>query len=201
MIVGSQTLSISIQKAELKQNSIVQAAETLFLQQGYGVTSMDSIAHEAGVTKQTVYRYFESKQALFIAIMKGIREKGSAAYIFSSGSVQEELMGYGKYLLGFHVQPSALGLYRLMLTEGRNENLSKVFMNTGPKQVIQPLVEFLRQQYPALVEPEFTAQMFVTMALAPRNQLLIGSKGQLKKSAQNEHIEKVVLLFLKMIAT
>jgi AcrR family transcriptional regulator len=193
-------LSISIQKAELKQKTIVQAAETLFLQQGYGVTSMDSIALQAGVTKQTVYRYFESKEALFIAVMQGIRVKESAVYTFSSGPVNEELMGYGSYLLAFHLQPSALGLYRLMLTEGSDEKLMNTFINTGPKFVMQPLIVYLQEHYPTLDEPEFAAQMFITMALAPRNKLLMSGKSQLKKSAQKAHIEKVVQCFIKMIA-
>lgn len=190
----------SIEKAELKQKIIVQAAETLFLQQGYGVSSMDSISRQAGVTKQTVYRYFQSKEALFIAVMRGIRTKESAVYHFSSGPVNEELTGYGSYLLAFHVQPSALGLYRLMLTEGGDEKLMKIFMNTGPKFVLQPLITYLREHYPTLDEPEFAAQMFIAMALAPRNKLLISGKSQLKKSTQKAHIEKMVQCFLKMIA-
>ena len=175
------------------------AASRLFLQQGYGLTRMDLIAQEAGVTKQTVYRYFVSKEALFAAVMETIRNNESIPYTFSSGSEYEELLSYGKRLLAFHLQPDTLGLYRLMLTEGDQENLVEIFMNTGPRNVQKPLTDFLRQRYPDLKEFEFCARMFITMTLAPRNQLLMNGKTRLTVPAQKKHVEKVTQYFLKMI--
>lgn len=197
--MSDQTLSQSYKNAQQKRNTILRTAEKLFLEQGYGITSMDKIAEKAGITKQTVYRYFSSKENLFVAVMESIRKTDSGHYSFSSQSVQEELQHYGEYVLAFHLHPSALGLYRLMLTEGVQENLSQVFMKTGPKQVTQTLITFLQQRYPEHTECEFFAQMFISMVLAPRNQVLMSGKKHLKKSAQKEHIQKVVECFLKMI--
>lgn len=192
-------MSKAIKNAELKRDSIVAAAEALFLRQGYGVTSMDKVAETAAVTKQTVYRYYPSKEELFAAVMKGVRGKETVVYEFASSNVKAELTGYGEYLLGFHLKPDALGLYRLMLAEGANEKLMKVFMSTGPKQVLKPLLEFLSREYPTLDNRAFNAEMFATMILAPRNQLIMNGKKQFKKSAQKEHVGKVVELFLKVI--
>lgn len=192
-------MSKPLQKAELKQESIVLAAETLFLQQGYSVTSMDNIAQKAQVTKQTIYRYFSSKQTLFEAVIESNREKRNAVHTFTSGTVLEEITGYGEYILSFHLQASSIGLYRLMLMEGSNENLMKSFIKNGPKQVTQPLVEFLKNHFPELQEPEFTAQIFISMVLVPRNQQLMNSKTRITKVKQKEHVGKVVRLFLKMI--
>jgi TetR/AcrR family transcriptional repressor of mexJK operon len=47
---------------------ILEAATTLFLDQGYGSTSLDQIAAAAGVTKPTVYSHFGSKQGLLEAM-------------------------------------------------------------------------------------------------------------------------------------
>ena len=53
-----------------KRSAIVHAARTLFLGGGYAKTSMDSIAEAAGVGIKTVYRHFENKDDLFIAVMQ-----------------------------------------------------------------------------------------------------------------------------------
>lgn len=194
-------MTLATTKAQQKQESILLIAEELFLQLGYGATSMDMIAKKTGFTKQTIYRYFPSKENLFTSVMQAVRSKNNASFSFSSKSVQEELQHYGEYVLAFHLHPSAVGLYRLMLTEGIQENLSQAFMKTGPNQVIQTLTEFLQQRYPEQAECEFCAQMFISMVLAPRNQILMGFKKRLKKSEQKEHIQKVVQHFLKMIET
>lgn len=95
------------------------------MQQGYGASSMDQIAGKAGVTKQTVYRYFPSKNELFVAVMNHAQTAESKLYCFTSGSVGDELIGYGSDLLSFHLQAKALGLYRLMLTEGARKISSR----------------------------------------------------------------------------
>lgn len=197
--MGYFFMSKTIQNAAQKQQDIVIAAEALFLRQGYGVSSMDQIAKEAGVTKQTVYRYFSSKSELFGAVMQRVQTAESEPYRFGGGAIAEELGGFAGYLLGFHLQEQALGLYRIMLTEAAQEDLLATFKNQGSQRVLQPLIEYLSQQT-QLEDPEFCGQMFATMILAPRNKMLMSNTQVMKKSAQKEHVLKVTTLFLKMIA-
>jgi AcrR family transcriptional regulator len=55
-------------KAERPQE-IVEAAFTEFSRNGYAVTTLDQIAERAGVTKGTIYVYFENKEQLFISMV------------------------------------------------------------------------------------------------------------------------------------
>ena len=64
-------------KKEQKRDTILTGAQELFLTEGYVQTSMDNIATKAQVTKQTVYRYFPSKDVLFEATLKSCRENPS----------------------------------------------------------------------------------------------------------------------------
>ena len=57
----------------LRKQIILEAAEKMFLSKGYEETTMDEIANEAEFSKGTVYKYFVSKDELYIAI-------GSKAY-------------------------------------------------------------------------------------------------------------------------
>jgi AcrR family transcriptional regulator len=193
-------MSKTLQNAEQKRQDIVMAAEAMFLRQGFGVSSMDQIAQEAGVTKQTVYRYFPSKAELFGAVMQRVRTAEAEPYRFGGGTVAEELAGFASYLLGFHLQEKALGLYRIMLTEAAHHDLLTTIKNKGPQQVMQPLIDYLGQ-HTQLEDPAFSAQMFATMILAPRNQMLMSNKQTMKKSAQKEHVQKVTTLFMKLLVT
>lgn len=61
------------QRADETRTRIVEAARTLFLNQGYDKTTVDAIATEAGVAGQTVYAAFRSKRGLLAAILDRAR--------------------------------------------------------------------------------------------------------------------------------
>ena len=56
-------------RAMAKRRQITDAGRALFLSQGFTRTSMDAVTAEAGVSKQTLYAYFPSKDELLIAIL------------------------------------------------------------------------------------------------------------------------------------
>lgn len=58
-------------KAE-RPSEIVEAALDLFVERGFNATRLDDVAQRAGVSKGTVYLYFESKEALFRAVVQDI---------------------------------------------------------------------------------------------------------------------------------
>jgi AcrR family transcriptional regulator len=58
-------------KAE-RPSELVHAALDLFVERGYTATRLDDVARCAGVSKATVYLYFESKEALFRAVVRDI---------------------------------------------------------------------------------------------------------------------------------
>lgn len=50
------------------RSRILQAALAEFSERGYHASTIDSIADRAGIAKGTVYRYFKTKEALFLAL-------------------------------------------------------------------------------------------------------------------------------------
>lgn len=56
------------------ETRIRQAALAVFARMGFAAATMDCIATEAGVTKPTLYSYFDSKDALFAAVLLAPRE-------------------------------------------------------------------------------------------------------------------------------
>src|SRR6516162_355297 len=59
---------IAEQARAARRGQIVAAALACFARTGYYATTMADVAAQAGVSKGTPYLYFDSKQALFIAL-------------------------------------------------------------------------------------------------------------------------------------
>ena len=51
------------------EQAIMAAAERLFLENGYNMTTTTMIASEAGVTHVMLYYYFRTKELIFIKVV------------------------------------------------------------------------------------------------------------------------------------
>ncbi len=57
-------------RGERTRQAILDAAEQLFLEQGYHATSMRQIASQAGIAVGGVYNHFAGKEAIFVALLE-----------------------------------------------------------------------------------------------------------------------------------
>jgi AcrR family transcriptional regulator len=55
----------------VRRQAILDAALTVFADRGYEAARLDDVAARAGVAKGTLYLYFEDKEALFEALVRG----------------------------------------------------------------------------------------------------------------------------------
>lgn len=53
-----------------RRAEVLRAAAGLFAERGYAGTRLDDVAAAAGVTKPIVYRHFDSKRALYLALLE-----------------------------------------------------------------------------------------------------------------------------------
>jgi AcrR family transcriptional regulator len=51
-----------------KKETFIRAAEELFVEKGFENTSIEEIVRRAGLTKRTLYQYFQSKEDLYYAV-------------------------------------------------------------------------------------------------------------------------------------
>ncbi|WP_096703769.1 TetR/AcrR family transcriptional regulator [Magnetospirillum sp. 15-1] len=121
-------------KPSAKREAILDAAQRLFLDEGYSSTSMDAVAARAGVSKATIYAHFEGKDQLFAAIM---HRRCEASFVFAppdeSFDAARILTTYAERLLTLLTTPDALALYRVVVAESaRTPELAQAFYDTGP---------------------------------------------------------------------
>jgi len=69
---------------------IVDAARGLFLERGYGVTTMEAIAGEAGVAVSTVYAIFKNKRAFLREIRSDLLDQARTREIHEEAREQED---------------------------------------------------------------------------------------------------------------
>lgn len=64
-----------VQEAQLVSDGrhrILQAASILFAQRGFGSVSISDVAESAGLVKSSIYHHFESKEALYAAVITDV---------------------------------------------------------------------------------------------------------------------------------
>lgn len=111
-----------------KNAQIVDAAIAEFEERGFEGATMDRIASRAGVSKRTVYNHFESKEALFNAILDRMIEQASAVTTITydpARPFREQLLELGRAEGRLLRTPSFIRLARLANTESlRNPALA-----------------------------------------------------------------------------
>ena len=68
-----------------RRAAILQAAAAAFAERGFADTSMDDVAAAAGITRLIVYRHFPSKEALYVAVLEGVRDRLAEETVASFG--------------------------------------------------------------------------------------------------------------------
>ena len=152
-----------------KRDQILQGALVVFLEQGYSGASIDMIIKEAGVSKQTVYAYFTSKEELFTALIEKMVGK------FSSGMMQPQLFSLETPQLLRAVSHMMLeklssweyiAFLRLLIGEsGRFPDLTQKYIN---KAILpgQQMLTFYFQKNVDLPDPEAAAWIFNAAIIA-----------------------------------
>lgn len=118
------TPPIRKRRKEARPGELTSAALGLFVEKGFAATRLEDIAARAGVSKGTLYLYFDSKEALFKAVIEeGIvpvvieNEEIAARHIGCSFELLEKLLANWWSKIG---QTDFAGIPKLMVAEARN---------------------------------------------------------------------------------
>lgn len=133
-----------------KRRQIVDGAHTIFLQHGFDAASMNDIARAAGVSKGTLYVYFENKEQLFEAIVHQecqVHAENTFDLDHSDHDVEGTLTRLGAAYIGFLCRPEkASALRTVVAIADRMPEIGKVFYETGPAVGITKLAAYLQAQ-------------------------------------------------------
>jgi AcrR family transcriptional regulator len=108
------------QAAQALGDHVLAVADALFVQNGYGGTSMATVALQAHVGKQTLYRRFPDKAALFREVVRRrIDDMFEAVPVPPSSAADPliELKAIASAALDFVLAPDFARLYRIVIAE------------------------------------------------------------------------------------
>lgn len=129
-------------RAQAKRRQITDAAGALFLSQGFARTSMDAVTAEAGVSKQTLYAYFASKDELLIAILaealQALGAQRDAPAPRTRTELRAALIGFGGRLLDTVLREESIAILRLLVGEVVHvPELRSSFLEALPYQLLE----------------------------------------------------------------
>lgn len=133
-------------RSELKRAAILEAAVDEFQRQGLRDTSMDRIAASAEVSKRTVYNHFDSKEALFRAIVaEMLHEQGASVHARydRDRSLEEQLVELAFQEIDLLQDDAFIGMARVLLAESfSTPDLARDAFGDAEKAV-QPLNQWI----------------------------------------------------------
>jgi AcrR family transcriptional regulator len=148
--IGAETSAGADPRAEegdpAKRRQIVEGARTVFLERGFEGASMGEIARCAGVSKGTLYVYFQNKEQLFCAIMEDERRSHLVPLleIDRAEPVEAALRAFGRRLVSFILSPRKIASMRTaMAIAEQMPEVGRDFYARGPGQAIKVVKSYL----------------------------------------------------------
>lgn len=192
-----------------KRRAIATAATTVFLRDGYAAASMDEVVAVAGVSKQTVYRYFGNKEQLFLAVIhqaiNGVLDEFLTVLATSfpeSDDLYSDLVRLGRILLTRVLEPELMAVRRLVIAEvGRFPELGRAWYESGPGALATALGESLRRLGERgqlrITDPVTAASDFNWLVVSkPQNMMMFGVVDTFTTDELDEFVTSAVDTFL-----
>ncbi len=139
-----------------------------FMTCGYAAASMDRIAVAAGVSKTTLYSYFQDKEGLFFALIQKMSQGNREVKLLEGDMLLQLPLRYGLKQLAmllldeFYSEQTLSTFIRLIIGESeRFPDLAQMFIRNAEKPVLEKLT-YLFANHPDLkaTDPEVIARCF-----------------------------------------
>src|SRR4029453_14776626 len=107
-------------RREDRRDAILDVAYECFVAEGFGSTSMSTIAARLGGSKGTLYNYFKSKEELFDAFVRRAcaRLQARMDLMPRDGSVRDRLLVLARGFMDHLLSAEAIAIHRIVVGEG-----------------------------------------------------------------------------------
>lgn len=116
-------------RSKSSSQAVLAAAERLFTTMGYSGTSIEAIAKEAGVGKQTIYRWWPSKSHLAAEIYEKLAP--SSEIVADTGALHSDLATMLKTLFSAYQNGPAAALLSGLIVEAQGSNATVMNFRAG----------------------------------------------------------------------
>ena len=189
-------------RTEARRESIVAAASGLFQEMGYERASMNELAKRLGGSKATLYGYFPSKEALFVAVVRASSTSHLSdaieelrGEITGLAALESMLLQFAERMLQVLTNDkSAIAVYRMVIAEAGNSEVGELFRTAGPLEANAALAEVLARAMKRgelrKADPKLTAGQFTSLVVAETSSRVLERNPKPMSVAQIRKIAK-----------
>jgi AcrR family transcriptional regulator len=187
------------------RDEILDAATAMFLERGFGDTSIDAIADRLRIAKRTFYHRFPGKEALFAAVVHRIidRLRPRAGVPLAEGAdLRAALERLAAVILRAALAPQSIALHRMIVAESsRFPELVRVLAREGAVEEAVRLIAGILQRETAagtlaVDDADFAARQFLHMVIAIPQRRAMGLAARMTRRELAQWPGKVTDLFL-----
>lgn len=187
-----------------KREAILETAREVFFEHGYGV-GLETIAARAGVSRQTIYNLFESKDDLFAAIVQESSGQITAALaeLSPEATPREVLTALGVSFLTKILSDRAVQFQRLLIGSSAGfPTLGPTFYANGPGRGLARLAGYLDRETEAgrlaVEDPMLAAEQFFGMLMGHRSmRRTLRIDGEMPAAEIRRRVDSAVSTFLR----
>lgn len=192
-------------KTDAKRRALLAAAGEVFHEHGFERASMDEVCARAGGSKATLYRYFQSKEHLFLSVMFEVMLE-HADQVFDtlrpSDDLRRTLVRFGASLLELSLSEQSLAVRRNAIAEGARSGVGVEFYERGAKHLWSRMAGFFAGEIAAgRLRPADTWRMAMHLRGLLEadlvNRALVGAPVDRRARHLKEHAVDAVDVFLR----
>jgi TetR/AcrR family transcriptional regulator, mexJK operon transcriptional repressor len=187
-------------------DNLIAVATQVFLRDGYGGSSIDKVAGEAGVSTRTIYERFKNKADLLGAVITRLVDRDMATILNSEEldrlEPRQALTVIGQTITGRACHPDSAALFRILAMEAqRFPELAAKMRDNGKARLDNAVSGYFHGQVRRgalrLANPDRAASLFLQMMCGELHDcLLFGSETDMAKLDFGAHVDMVVDIFL-----
>ena len=206
LAIDTDILSISAND-NAKRHQILDGARKVFRSDGFDGASMNEIARVAGVSKGTLYVYFDSKEGLFEELIradKRLQTEQLLASFDDSKDIRSVLREFGENLMLHMFDGEALAQVRTIIgISGKLPQVGRAFYEAGPAFGIATLSGYLDRKVAggllAIDDTRFAAIQFVDMCQAGAIKArLFGVEVDMSPPRVRKLVDRACTIFMKL---
>jgi AcrR family transcriptional regulator len=139
-------------KTDAKRQEILDAAAAVLREHGFSGASMAAVAKRIGASKATLYRYFSSKEDLFLTtLLDAAHDQATKLFdlLRPTRDLRAVLERFGARFLELTLSPEVLAVRRILIAEGSRSGLGQRLFDRGAKISWSKMADFLRRSVEA----------------------------------------------------
>jgi AcrR family transcriptional regulator len=180
-----------------KRQQILDGAKRVFMKMGFDAASMNDVTREAGVSKGTLYVYFDNKEELFTAMVETQRAAFLASMrttLADHDGVEDGLYKFGVHFVTHTTDDNVVTAMRTVLgVRDRMPMLCQRFLK-GPENLVTVIRDFLTQHVASgqlqIDDLDLAASQFIDLSSGGFFKLRLF--GSMETAPSRQEIDRVI---------